>query len=142
MTRMGISRIIERLGDLDNGPRSMCGFDMNLTAEIRNKTHHPCGSACCLGGHAALMLNREHLEPEVALAELCEIPLEDAFDLCWPGRNMGELSYHLVTLQDALDVLRHYRDTGHVDWSEVLDRQLKKADDNWERLHASRYDVE
>lgn len=148
MRHPGVDPLIKRMELMDNGPTSDCGFDMDHTAETRHCSTHPCGSACCIGGHAALMLIEKagtdlHIadwlaeqtygvEPGAALAELCSIPLRDAGLICWPGR-VYRILYSKVTLEDALRVLRTYRDTGVVDWKEVIDRQyaadMQQSDD-------------
>lgn len=122
MKHPGVQKIIDHLETLDNGPTSECGFDMNYEVLHRETSKHPCGSACCIGGHAALLLGDEEQTPEEALSLLCEIPWRDADRLCWPGRTTA-VDYSKTLLTDALDVLRHYRDTGEVDWSDVADRQ-------------------
>jgi hypothetical protein len=122
MKHPGVQKIIDRLETLDNGPTSECGFDMNYEASNREVSHHDCGSGCCIGGHAALLIGDEGRSPEWALSHLCDIPHQDAEDLCWPGREYS-VKYPLTTLEDALGVLRYYRDTGRIDWSDVVERQ-------------------
>jgi len=126
MKHPGVQKLIDHLEHLDNSPQSECGFDMNYQADNREHSNHCCGSACCIGGHAALLLEDENLSPETALSRLCEIPEEDADRLCWPGSGESHVEYKWVSLHDALGVLRNYRDTGEVDWQEV-------ADQHWER---------
>ena len=128
MKHPGVQKIIDHLEHLDNSPQSKCGFDMNHEADHRDHSNHDCGSACCIGGHAALLLGDEELSPEAAMYILCDIPSEDACNLCWPGRK-SHVEYKWVSLDDALGVLRNYRDTGEVDWQEVADR-------HWERGQA------
>jgi len=127
MKHPDVNKIIDHLEHLDNSEDSPCGFDMNFEADARDNSKHPCGSACCIGGHAALLLGNEEMCPEDALSQFCDIPSNDAEQLCWPGRR-HEVTYALTTLEDVLPVLRHYRDTGEIDWSAVVTRQRGLSD--------------
>lgn len=125
----GLQIIIDHLRKLDNSPTSAMGFDMNTEPAYSSSSEHPCGSACCIGGHAALLLEKQYSPTRhtiaAALSVLCDIPLKEnrhgeesgiAYDLCWPGREWY-CSYSDITLEQAIQVLEHCRDTGEVDWS-------------------------
>lgn len=123
--------IIDHLKSLDNGPTSPCGFDMNCTHGAAEYTDHPCGTACCIGGHAALLLMRQGmLSCEVAnidgaLALYCDIDETTAARICWPGgpENSEEHryagSYEEIQLPHTIAVLQRCRDTGIVDWTQT-----------------------
>lgn len=98
---------------------------MNWTFEHKNNTKHVCGSACCIGGHAVKRLKylgrdvEDYTEAngnrlEKALAELCEIPEDIAYKLCWPS---SCVIYEKITLEDAIKVLEKCKNEGVVDWS-------------------------
>jgi hypothetical protein len=50
-----------------------------------------------------------------ALSDLCTIPHDDAYDICWPDG----INYEEITLEQAISMLENYRDTGEIDWSGV-----------------------
>lgn len=103
--------IIDHFKNLDNSPMSKLGFDMNYEHSQKRKSTHPCGSACCIGGHAALLLNRDHLDITDAVEKLCEVPDHIARSICWPS------GYYRAPLENAIEMLEKCRDTGMVDWS-------------------------
>ena len=114
--------MIDYLENLDNSPNSKCGFDMNYEHES-HYTDHPCGTACCIGGHAELILGGYHPEdPEVveALSRLCNIPVKIANKICWPGSRANCPEAYEATLEQAIKVLEICRDTGKVDWPKAL----------------------
>lgn len=125
---------LEMLEGTEQNPNIKCGFDMNFEANTRDASKHPCGSACCIGGHATILLsgwntlNYQWHDTSSAMADLCGIPCDDAEKICWPMRTYN-FPYSYVTLDDALRVLRHYRDTGEVDWRFVQDRYLTGDDE-------------
>lgn len=120
---IGLQKIIEHLKNLDNSEKSACGFDMSRDSTYAVSTAHPCGTACCIGGHAALILKMPTLSPEAALTLLCDIPHTTADELCWPPTKVLPIGYMTeITLEEAVNVLEHCRDTGEVDWSAVRAR--------------------
>lgn len=116
---MTLSEFMDYLSRVD-APDTKCGFDMNKTAKRRGCSEHPCGSACCIGGHAALLLGRHMDEPELALAELVGIKQAQAHAICWPEVAPGCNPYS-ATLQQALRLLEHYSATGEVNWPRAME---------------------
>ena len=110
--------MIDHLKNLDNSETSEMGFDMNYGQRERDATQHPCGSACCIGGHAAVLLKKEKMEISDALQELCDIPHETAYKICWPPAH-DEKNHYEAPLEVAIAVLEHCRDTGEVMWNEI-----------------------
>jgi len=108
--------IIDILSRVDDTPKSKLGFDM-LNPFPSEYTHHPCGTACCIGGWAnrALELVDGKDRPYIqnALSELTDIPLEEARSICFPP---GKINYRSISLKVAIKMLRKYRDTGNIDW--------------------------
>lgn len=104
--------IIDHLKNLDNSPKSKLGFDMNWEHFETRRSTHPCGSACCIGGHAAILLGEDY-EGSItdAVEELCEVPDNVARKICWPS------GYYRAPLENAIEMLEKCRDTGMVDWS-------------------------
>ncbi len=113
MVYPGLQVIIDHLKKIDNSEKSLLGFDMNLSHQSALSTDHPCGSACCIGGHAAMLLKRPEMLIGDALAKLCSIPRSVATKLCWP--DCGHPGYY-APLEDAVEMLEHCRDTGETLW--------------------------
>lgn len=113
-----MKEFIEHLSKVDR-PESPVKFDMDKTALHRNSTLRGCGSACCIGGHAALLLDKHFDEPHWALAELTGIPGYDAKDICWP-KVTEDVNPYSAPLSQAIDLLKHYAKTGVVDWSRAM----------------------
>jgi hypothetical protein len=111
----GVQKIIDVLKHVDNSETSKLGFDMNYESSACEGTEHPCGSACCIGGHAAFALGDPYMSISQALSDLCTIPHDDAYDICWPDG----INYEEITLEQAISMLENYRDTGEIDWSGV-----------------------
>lgn len=107
--------IIGHLRRIDNSEKSKLGFDMNWEYQNRMDSTHPCGSACCIGGHASTLLDNPTFDIIDDLAELCNIPQEISRKICWPT------GHYDATLEEAIEVLEHCRDTGLVDWDAVRD---------------------
>lgn len=83
-----------------------------------------CGTACCIAGHAIALSGKQwdhsvddQLPPSRIAANWLDIDYGTAQQLFIPS--MMDKSYDEITLEDALTVLRHYRDTGVVDWDLV-----------------------
>lgn len=81
MKRPGVQKIIDVLEKIKSHQIER-GFDMN-GAHVPPEDE--CGSACCIGGHAAYQMGKLNLNIDEALAEFCSIPIEEAHLLCWPG---------------------------------------------------------
>ncbi len=113
MVYPGLQIIIDHLRNLDDSEKSPLGFDMNYDHMNTKAAEHPCGSACCIGGHAAMLLKRPVMGISEALAELCSIPYVIARKICWPDCGSH---YYDASLQDAITMLEHCRDTGETLW--------------------------
>ncbi len=121
-----INRIIEILEKVDNSPKSKLAFDIRVLYTLRDYTEHPCGTACCIAGHA------EHATGEFngvyTLAEFCNIPLAIASALAIPD----DVDWDSITLEKAIACLKHCRDTGKVRWTKFADPiDLEINDDSW-----------
>ena len=113
----GLQRIIDHLKQMDDSEDSILGFDMNLEYNNRNDSHHSCGSACCIGGHAEYILGpNPDWELHEFLRELCEIPDFIANELCWAEATDTYVDMSEITLAQALLTLENCRDTGEVNW--------------------------
>lgn len=110
--------MIDHLKNLDNSETSKMGFDMNYDNTYADGTAHPCGSACCIGGHAAVLLKNKKLDITEAIQTLCDIPYTTAFKICWPPV-IDEKNHYEAPLEVAIAVLEHCRDTGEVMWDEI-----------------------
>lgn len=115
---MTLSEFMDHLSMVES-PDSPVRFDMAHTAELRHMTKHPCGSACCIGGHASLLLGKHSDAPVTALRELLSIPYMDAYDICYPI----SLGGYTASLKTAMLLLEHYAATGEVDWDRALSRE-------------------
>lgn len=112
-----INDLIEIIRAVDDSPESKCGFDMNRRAGGRNYSLHPCRTACCIGGHAALALGKCNLDPESAVARF-GIPATDADAICYPPFFDIDSDHPgwSAKPRHAIRLLERYRDTGEVDW--------------------------
>lgn len=115
---MTMEDFIEHLSKVDQ-PESPVKFDMDKTALHRQSTLRGCGSACCIGGHASLLLDKLFDEPAWALAELTGIPHWQANAICWPDVS-EDINPYGATLEQAINLLKHYVKTGEVDWPRAL----------------------
>lgn len=111
--------MIDYLENLDDSPNSKCGFDMNYEHEC-TYTSHPCGTACCIGGHAEKILGEYYSEVSFALSKLCDIPRKTASKICWPGSRVKCPEAYEATLEQAIKLLEICRDTGEVDWPSAM----------------------
>ncbi len=108
-----INDLIAIIRAVDDSQTSKCGFDMQLIAFDRYYTEHPCGTACCIGGHAALALKKERMTPEQAVMSFGVGSSIDADMICYPDpKHPG----WRAKPRHAIRLLEHYRDTGVVDW--------------------------
>jgi len=119
-----------------------------------NEREIHCGTACCIGGHAVVHMiynQRDYKIPvygeegsemrtvtlrdgayyytsqnymHFALAELCDIPPEVAYNICWPP---GTYRYdpEKYSKKDAITMLERCRDTGIVDHQEYMASQVQ-----------------
>jgi len=112
---MTIPEFCRYLQNLDNSPESTLAFDMNMDDPKFSK--HPCKSACCLGGHARILLGDDYAEMPIAacLAEVLDIPEHDAERMCWPGRYGADFAYN-ATVDQACEMLEIYAKHEWVDW--------------------------
>lgn len=109
-----IDDLIDILRGIDNGPESATGFDMMYSAPNAGYSKHPCGSACCIGGHATLVLRKPRLDLEEAV-EAFGVPPDLSHDLCYPSGNGLSAGYSASPAQ-AIRCLQIVRDEGVVDW--------------------------
>lgn len=106
------NRLIEHLKFIDNSADSKLGFDMCGYFEERNNSIHPCGTACCIEGHAQTIFGeRGHDE----FADLFNIPHSDWNDITVPDELDG-------TLEEAIQVLETYRVSGEVVWDNIFQK--------------------
>lgn len=117
---MNIDHFIHFIANIDDGPKSRCGFDMGRERAHRNASNHPCGTAMCIGGWAGHLLGvKDTVSPTAALSELLNIPTADAQAICWPDTDIDPDPYE-ATKEQAVELLQHYRATGVVDWRGVM----------------------
>lgn len=109
--------IIDILSRIDNSAKSKLAFDMKHP--FPSKSQHPCGTACCIGGWARRAIELVYGEAvgniHHSLAELTNIPTEDAYAICFPIN----ISYESVSRNVALRMLKHYRDTGKISYKKA-----------------------
>lgn len=108
-----INDLIAIIRAVDDSPTSECGFDMGEIAFSRGSSRHPCGTACCIGGHAALALGEEGMFPEVAVMKFGVGSIIDADEICYPPPGYRAWD---AKPRHAIRLLERYRDTGVVDW--------------------------
>lgn len=115
-----VDDLIAIIRAVDDSDTSECGFDMVSEAFTRRGSTHPCGTACCIGGHAALALHDISLYPDDAVC-LFGVPLPDATAICYPRLHPGWSAkpHHAIAL------LEHYRDTGIVDWDRAMTAEAR-----------------
>lgn len=79
------------------------------------------GTACCIAGHAIFLSGKEistcDQKPSEVAMEWLGISRVVAYELFVPKNICKE--YCDIIVSDAITVLKHYRDTGTVDWSLV-----------------------
>jgi|688.fasta_scaffold2319388_1 hypothetical protein len=76
---------------------------------------------CCIGAHAVHILNDQNYRTTIrALVELCKISVDDAGSICYPPNKINDKSVYNATVDQAISLLEHYRDTGIVDWERVI----------------------
>lgn len=127
-------KLVLTLETLDNSPDSDLGFDMYYGISDAAETDHQCGTAACIGGFAAYILNPDYLNhdsallPADALIKLTGIENRDAFEICYPTSFDPEMRRHFVqpdpyeaTPKQAVSLLKHYRATAFVDWDLAME---------------------
>ncbi len=120
--------LIAQLEASVDAPAGGLGFDMTTVFTDRDQSPHPCGSACCIGGHAqAILLSRGVFDTETmpgvatALRELVGIPeYEDAWRICYPTGPAVVAGAWLAEPRHAVALLKHYDETGEVDWVKAM----------------------
>ncbi|NJL71048.1 MAG: hypothetical protein HC888_05245 [Candidatus Competibacteraceae bacterium] len=141
--KMTLSEFMDYLSRVE-APDTKCGFDMRESASSRYMTEHDCDSACCIGGHAALLLGNEDIPPDDALVRLLTISAEDAHRICYPNCYEN----YQATLAQALRLLEHYSATGEVDWPRAMradsptPREYADPAERYENLHREEREVE
>ena len=124
MVYPSLQKIIDVLKNLDDSPTSQLGFDMRQPLCTRYDTIHPCGSACCIGGHAQRFVP-EKISIVDALGSWCDVPHGVSADLCFPTLDCNP---DVVELGWAIQVLEHCRDTGKVDWNKLTPWNIKNVE--------------
>lgn len=114
---MTILELADHIEQLDDSPTSTLGFDMLKAWVSREHSGHPCGTACCIGGHANALLGGKFRGATMdALVALTGIPDQAASLICYPDSYKHPNPYHSSPKQ-AARLLRHYAETGEVDWA-------------------------
>lgn len=102
--------LIDHLRKVDDSPTSKLGFDMHWNLAGSKLTDHPCGSACCIGGHAADIMGLTDIQADQALMQFLGIEHGTAYDIAYPD-------YHWdATLPEAIAMLERFQKTGEVQW--------------------------
>jgi len=141
----GLQIIIDHLRTIPETDFDMNeGGEDSLRLPYGTKKEITCKSPCCIGGHARILLYNKipekerdlqqgrPLHIEQALAKLCDVPSEVAVRICYKYPHEDEynrarkkddpwghevlLEYDDFTLQDAITMLEHCRDTGETIW--------------------------
>ncbi len=119
--REGFDALVARLEALDNSETSTLGFDMDKGYAARHHSDHPCGTACCIGGHADAMLKEggvdHYMGVSTALAILAGIRDRASKDICFPPDNHPGWK---AEPRHAVALLKHYDETGLVDWDKAM----------------------
>lgn len=130
--------IDDLIGVLRDVNPDMVGFDMTRTH--LHARYSGCGTACCIGGHAALALGAVMLhigledidwEREVRFhdaVQLFGVPETLAMDLCCPPPHSDGWA---ATIPEAIRALELVRDEGIVNWDRAIREvaELKDAQD-------------
>lgn len=118
--------------------KSEAGFNMVYShhtldlSSTNSRPDHPCGTTCCIGGHAALALAPSWREADVisvtAAVETFGVPRHLSVDLCYPDEDedraddpkspWNALPHHAIR---ALEIIR---DEGVVDWKRAMEAEL------------------
>ena len=117
MELKNLTDLAEKLKSI--GGDTEIGFDMHHGYASRRATHHPCGSACCIGGWVQYC-NPDTRKMKLAYAVQTIAPDVD-FDeldmLCFP---LEESSVWEATPQQAARAVEILRDTGKCDWDRAM----------------------
>jgi hypothetical protein len=108
--------IIDILSRVDNSAKSKLAFDMKRP--YPSHSEHPCGTACCIGGWASRAMKLVYGTSgniHNSLAELTNIPANDAYMICFPV----DVDYESISRDVAVKMLKHYRDTGKIAWKKA-----------------------
>jgi len=115
---MNIENILKVAAAIERAPHAVvddsCVAD-NVTSPIAsfNMKVWRCNTVGCIGGWAVQLLLGGPFSDTDRVADLFDIRVEDAYDLCYPSG----VNYQAVTPAEAAQVLRHLAATGLVDWS-------------------------
>lgn len=118
-----INRLIATLEIAGNDERFKdYGFSMNVwdseVCEEDDTSGHNCGSAMCIGGYCNALSG--HREESMSAAALF-LGIYDHLDhdeLFYPSsEDWGWDAFNKATPEHAINVLKHLRDTGKIDWS-------------------------
>lgn len=100
-------------------------FDMGtlFSDEKRPSSNkHPCGTSCCLAGFAFIAAKGRNWTDDENMSDVENVATEflglsstEAHDLFYPGSEI----YDHARRRHGIQVLKHLRDTGEVDWDIV-----------------------
>ena len=107
---MNKENVLELAEYIELQPREM--FDMSSWGDDHDG--NPCGAPACIAGHCHRMIGGQSMDCCEILgsaSSFLDIPAEMAFDLFEPLFIPGK-----VTASRAVRQLRHFAETGEVDW--------------------------
>lgn len=116
----GLEKLIRQLRTVSEDPRPDLGFDMRWGYSGRMYSDHPCGSACCIGGHASAILHDEgsgRNAPHHDFGLLCGVSSKVADAVCFPPTLSDARN---ATPAQAVRLLEILRDEGVVDWTRAM----------------------
>lgn len=126
-----VDKLIRHLESLQDS--SLVGFNMGTYLQEPNAgafADDDCGTTACLAGHAVIMeadpaelshmnVHMFYMEHDFAMEarNILDLNIDEAEGLFY-----GEGYDYRATLLEAIDVLRVFRQTGIIDWSETVKR--------------------
>ena len=117
-----LTDLADLLRGLDNDkPIDGIGFDMTTDWWDMNKSDHPCGSACCIGGWVQNRNpNTRIMSLESAVQTIAPgVDVDELDELCHPTTPRTNPAWQ-ATPQQAARAVEILRDTGKCDWDEAM----------------------
>jgi hypothetical protein len=110
---------------------------------------HECGTTCCIGGYVNLLVapknnvvvhsafGPRNIRSEITAQEALGIDRPTASSLFYPGgfHYLLDIDWEAITKKQAAKVVRHFLETGTVDWNVPFKYRIKKATAEQRRLN-------
>lgn len=119
-TRKNLNKLINEIRAIDNSPSSEMGFDMSEWFHGAGWSDHPCGTACCIQGHAQILFGNPRDLPGSSWSTWFGMDTVEWTRITVPPTEILDRPYMDIKPHHAVALLKNFRDTGEVNWPLAL----------------------